>query len=537
MSGLLLAPLLVSGLLLAPLLGLGAFAWSGVGRLLLGSACAGAPVRTVVAEYLIGGLAYATLFGLLAHLSLPFTLAVAVLLAFAALGVWASVRRPRACELRLRLACAAGVVISLAIASATPINPNALDPTTYAYMSSVIFQGGWLSESLAGVPDGEWLRSTGQEGVVTRAPALALLWPAAALGWGLTARTVAGLAGWFLLPTVAALADVLEGYMPLVPRLLLAIGAIGVYNEVTVLVDGQVNQTFALAVSVGAVWSCRFLDSRRAQRVVLGLVGAAVAAGYPEFLAALPLYLVCCGLFGARSVRGLLADGLALTAGWALVQLTTGLRNARFLFEEAAANPSWWPLPSDPTNVGDVWVDVVVERPPPPLLAVLLVPLAWYAWRASRPTGHAPIFCARRLAWLSLAVVPGMAVAWSLVALHGPNPNYATFKLGGWLGPGLFLLAAGLAPLLRPSGRHVLTAGLVVLAAARVLGLAIDTPPKLLLYATSRASPALGSVQAFGAECFVQLGSPDVRDEMAALAASAAAVRGCTPQYLNTPSR
>jgi hypothetical protein len=181
-------------------------------------------------------------------------------------------------------------------------------------MTTVLFHDGWVASNLTGVPDYSGLQGIAQEAVLSRAPSLSLLWPAAALGLSLGARSTAAAAAWFLVPTVAALVDVLHGRAPLLARVVLAIGGIGVFNEVAVLVDGQVNQTFALAVMVATVWGYYWLKSGRARCLLLALAGASVAAGYPEFLPAVPLYLLCCALLRAWGMRNTILDAAALAA-------------------------------------------------------------------------------------------------------------------------------------------------------------------------------------------------------------------------------
>jgi hypothetical protein len=522
---------------LSMLLAVVAFSASGIGRVALAGARADNAVRTVVAEYVVGLLLFSTLLGIAAHLQLPLRPVAGFLGSLALVGLWPAlepnasriVRGSRAPN-DLRARCGIGVVLGVSFfaSQATPVNPGALDPTIYAYMTTVLFHDGWVASNLTGFPDYTWLQATAQEGVLSRAPSLGLLWPAAALGLSLGARSTAAAAAWFLVPTVAALVDVLHGRAPLLARVILAIGGIGVFNEVAVLVDGQVNQTFALAVMVATVWGYRWLDSRRARCLLLALAGASIAAGYPEFLPAVPLYLLCCALLRTGSLRNTILNGAVFASGLLLVQLSTQLENAAYLLRQVEALPEWWPLPTTPNTVAEVWQNIVLERPPPPLLGIVLLPAGWWAWRSTEaPTSR----FSPRLGWLILAALLAALGVWSWLALHSPNQNYATFKLGGWLGPGLFLCAfllTGYAT--RGLGRGLATL-ILVLATTRVLGLVIDAPPKILRYQQNGPAPydwELRSPRGASLDpCLIRPGSDENRTVMRAVAETAAPVRGC----------
>jgi hypothetical protein len=258
------------------------------------------------------------------------------------------------------------------------------------------------------------------------------------------------------------------------------------------------------------------------------LAGASVAAGYPEFLPAVPLYLVCCTLLRPGTLRTTILDAAAFAGGLLLVQLSTQLENALYLVRQVDAEPAWWPLPNTPTNAFEVWQNVLLERPPPALLAFLLLPAGWWAWRSTEGTSSRSSPQPIRLILTALLASVGV---WSWLALQSPNQNYATFKLGGWLGPGLFLCAFVLAGYARPALRRGLGTLILILATTRVLGLVIDAPPKILLYLQS--APAshdweLGAQPGASLDgCLVRLGSDENRAIMRAVAETAAPVRNC----------
>src|SRR5438309_1362051 len=122
-----------------------AFSASGLGHLVMRGSGAGTRVRSVAAEYLIGVLLYSTLFAVAAHVQLPLRIVVALLGCLALASLWPALAPylaragPRGGELRVRLAIAGLVAAAFFVASAIPVNPTALDPTTYAYMTSVLF--------------------------------------------------------------------------------------------------------------------------------------------------------------------------------------------------------------------------------------------------------------------------------------------------------------------------------------------------------------------------------------------------------------
>jgi hypothetical protein len=189
-------------------------------------------------------------------------------------------------------------------------------------------------------------------------------------------------------------------------------------------------------------------------------------------------------------MRNTILNAAAFAGGLLLVQLRTRLENAAYLVRQVDAAPEWWPLPNTPTNVVEVWQNILLERPPPAVLALLLLPAGWWVWRSTEAT---PPRLSPQLVRVILTALLASVGVWSWLALRSPNQNYATFKLGGWLGPGLFLCAfllAGYAT--RALGRGLATL-VLVLATTRVLGLAMDAPPKILRYQQGSPAPRAGS--------------------------------------------
>src|SRR5207237_1755603 len=91
-----------------------------------------------------------------------------------------------------------------------------------------------------------------------------------------------------------------------------------------------------------------------------------------------------------------------------------------------------------------------------------------------------------------LCEMAALAAAWSWLILQAPNANYATFKIGGWIGPGLVILAWQFARRVNPFVGKPLAAAVLGLAMLRSLGMAANVASLVLNYAGGPA-PALSS--------------------------------------------
>src|SRR5262249_40143574 len=149
---------------------------------------------------------------------------------------------------------------------------------------------------------------------------------------------------------LVVLIDVLPSDLPLPTRSILALGGIGAFNVTSVLVGGQANQAFAVAVGLVAVWLYRSLDNSATRCAALVLAAAAIAAGYPEFLAVLPLYYLCMLLVRPFTWREAIGASLSLAAGVAIIAASSRLANLAHLVGQTSAAPLWWPLDRDPSN-------------------------------------------------------------------------------------------------------------------------------------------------------------------------------------------
>ena len=502
----------------AALLGLLAFGCSGLGRQILRqrSCRLASPNRRLVAEYSLGLLLYVSVFGLLAQISGDGRAAATLVAGCVALGT-ASLGRAIACKRRALLAV---VITLIALATGTtPVNLSAADGWNYAYLAATLFRGDWLTANMVGTANADSLRALTHVGTFTRAAPLALLWPAAALGWPIDARTVASLGALLLVGAAALIADLFRGLAPLGARVLLAVAALGAFNVTAVLTGGQVNQPFAIAVCVAMAWLCWYVENERVSWLVLVLCGAAIACGYPEFLVGVPAYLLCVVVLRRAPVREFAVMVAWLAAGVALAELTTGLQGMEYLLTQATADPQWWPLPGDPVNPVDEWAAVLVQRVPPRLSLVLIVPALWLGWRLSAPAGRPSLW--------PLACAAALIAGWSMLLTHAANANYATFKLLGWVSPGLLLLV-WLARPARPTWLvQAFTAGLLAVAAVRTLGVGAELYGIWPLYSGPPISNPVWRVEAASGSCALTVDAGTLVVLEAAVAGSAAPARGC----------
>ena len=514
----------------AVLVACGAFCASGLGRLLLGRVSIENPLRALAAQSLAGFFAYSALFGLAAHARLPFAAALVLCAALGVAALYGCTRsagpEPRHGPLRLLLAALAGASF-LAFASVKSLLGGG-DPLNYAYLATVMFRDAWVREWIAHLPAYGALTSLQEVTALTRAPAVAALWLPAALGWNLDANRVTATSAWFLALAVVLLADTLSGFAPPLVRLILAAGGVGAFNAVSAVTFGQLNQSVALVAALAAVWCCRFSEAPRARLVTLGIMGNVLVAAYPEFLPAVPLYFGCIVLLRRTSFRGAACEAAVITLGALLVQASTRLASARYLLGQRFAAPLAWPLPAAPGNVAEVWSTILLERARWAWLLPALIGVVLYVWKSApqKPPAR-PAGAAVRAVLIGLALMAGM---WSWAALRSGNINYATFKLGGWLGPGLFLLGWLLLPPAGPTARRVLAAALLTLAVGRAADLGgelrrMTAFPTWIVWRPQLWT--LGGPGAGGANCVVSAASARADVLEAAITESGAPAHGC----------
>jgi len=266
----------------AAAIGLVAFATGGLGRIALASSgCLGkSQLREFAAEVAIGILGFCMVLGALSELNAPLQaviVVVGVLLVAGLVSLVVEVIRAGRSSV-LRIGVAVVLSVSLLIAGFTPVNPGAADPVNYAYITATLFRPDWVPANLGALPNSSWYVDLAREGMLVRSAAVALLWPPAVWGLGLEARSVASLAAWLTAISFLLLIDLLHGQAPLLVRAVLAAGGLGAFNSTAVLVGGQVNQAFAIASILAAVWLYRWLPTASSRTAVLFLTGAAITA-------------------------------------------------------------------------------------------------------------------------------------------------------------------------------------------------------------------------------------------------------------------
>src|SRR5262249_51162745 len=159
---------------------------------------------------------------------------------------------------------------------------------------------------------------------------------------------------------------------------------------------------------------------------------AAIASGYPEFLAALPLYYLCLLLVRPFTWREAVFAGLSLGGGVVVAAATSRLGNLAQILIQSTNTTFWWPLESDPTTPAEQWWAILFQRLPPRAALLAILPAIWFGWR-TRPRQSS--FALPRTKLLAIAAALGLlVVVWSLVLSRATNVNYATFKIGGWVG-------------------------------------------------------------------------------------------------------
>jgi hypothetical protein len=336
---------------------------------------------------------------------------------------------------------------------------------------------------------------------------------------------VTQVAAWFLGVAFVLLVDILSGLAPLLARVMLAAGGIGAFNVASVLTAGQVNQPVALVATLTAVWVCRFTDAPRTRLLTLVLVGYVLAAGYPEFLIAVPLYFGCIVVLRSTSWRRVMSESIAIPLGVLFAHLTTGFTSHRYIASQSSAAPEWHPLASSPQGVVGLWARVLLQHRPHWWLVLIVIFVGLYLWRSKAKA--TPLEGTEIAMWRVVGIgLTFMAGLWSWAVLGAGNINYATFKMSSWLGPGLSLLGWASLQHSRPAVRWALGTMLLTVAVFRCVVLPGQLPTMSRLSAwhpvwTKEIGPGEDS------RCVVRAVSQRYDVVLRAIAESAAPARGC----------
>ena len=176
----------------------------------------------------------------------------------------------------------------------------------------------------------------------------------------------------------------------------------------------------------------------------------------------------------------------------------------------------------------ELWTAVVFQRTLPlwvvALVIALAVPVAFATLRRPLPT-----VIPSKLAKPAVGAVVVLVILWSVLVFRRPNVNYATFKLGGWIGPGLLLLCWHFAQYSGRSTRTAILSLVVVISTFRVVALGVDAAGKITDYAIPVTLPIWSREEIQGV-CTVSAAADEPRALMVAIAGSSAPHRHCTIQ-------
>jgi hypothetical protein len=299
------------------------------------------------------------------------------------------------------------------------------------------------------------------------------------------------------------------------------IGGMGVYNAISILSGGQLQQAFAVFVALGCLWLAREAP-RRPAAILFGIGGFLLSASYPEFLVAVPLYSLVFAIIVGQSLRATATQFGGLIAGFAVQTLLTQGASFWHLVIQSSALPGWAPVPNPPDWPGAVLADIILQTRPP-LLTLPLVGLAGIAaWTRWRPSHHSETVPRHAMILLALS-----SLVWVLALVRTSNLDYAVFKLGGWLGPGIVLLCFWLANALRGQPQRLAQSVAFMFAVARLVSAAYGGNEVLAL---DRAvtEPQWPREQRPDGGCQVSVETSRVSLTVGAIAGSAAPFHDCS---------
>jgi hypothetical protein len=513
------SPLLAEATSVA-LLAVGASGW---GRLIPQGWLADGAKSRVATSYLVGWLLFGSLYAIGATLHPPLGVAVWCTAVAAGLGLLFLARvtwSDRSSLVRhgiVGLAIAAYWVLGATIAG----NEAAIDPWFYAASPFILFESDWLATNISALPNAVELANALQIVAFSRASASVALWPIALVSDGIGVGQVVQAGVGLLLIACWLCADLVRRSAELWVAALLGVGAIGVFNVIAIVPGGQLQQAVALLTALSCLWLGTALASAWRVAVVQGVGGFLLSSTYPEFLIALPLYAALLAVLRRQPPRETLVQVAALAGGFAAYQAFSGGASLMYMLGQSTAAPGWSPLQPVPRSPLELIVAVVLQTRPP-FVALLVVAVAGALfWMRRRP--QAPWSVPRH----AFVLVGLGCVVWALAVLRSPKPDYAVFKLGGWLGPGIILLAWFCAGALAANKRRFARTCVVVFVAARSAALLYAGQELLHVGRVELAQQWPREFTPDGG-CSVQVDTREVFRTAAGIAASAAPFRGCS---------
>jgi hypothetical protein len=484
--------------------------------------------RGLAADFVVGALILAAVYGTAVQLNATLPQAIVGTFVFLVIGGVCLVRATltRTANVATRALIGATIGLVWIVSSALAGNAGAADPWSYAALPFLAFSHDWIAQTVDQAPGAASVMGSVASVQATRAAATTALWPIAALGRGLGVAQVTQAGVGLLIVSACLLADMLRrGLGTTWAAVAAGVGGVGLYNVLAILTGGQVQQAFALTVVLASVW----LATKALQPVThLGICmlgGYVLAATYPEFLVVLPLYVLALAVELRAGLRWAVFYFAAAVAGWALDQVVTLGQLLGYVVGQSGAAPGWAPLPRTPESPLEIAVDLVLQTRPPLITLPLVAILSWFFfWRRGGAQSEAPPV--QRYAIVGLV---GLAVIWAAVIARSGNLNYSVFKLGGWIGPGLLLIAVPFAASLPASaGRAALTV-LVGLAVARTVSLAYGGHEVIGFGRVDLAQTYPRYTSDTGG-CVVHIDERDADDVLASVAGSAAPYYGCQLQ-------
>jgi hypothetical protein len=219
-----------------------------------------------------------------------------------------------------------------------------VDPFHYAFGTAVAFHQDWVAQQSGNLTGIDLPFEAMRLNVaVSRAASLTPLWSGVLLNGTVTLAQVYQASAWLLAITVLLLADVLRFPSNLLPRLMLAAGAVGIYHLGSVAI-GEINQAYGVLVMVLTVWLLQNLRGSLARCGAVALASAALLLGYPEIFIAPPLYVLAALTVGAASLGKAPLLLLSAILGAFVVALVIGMNYIEHMRLQSIGGTAFEPL-------------------------------------------------------------------------------------------------------------------------------------------------------------------------------------------------
>src|SRR5262249_46868706 len=145
-----------------------------------------------------------------------------------------------------------------------------------------------------------------------------------------------------------------ERALPMGVGVLLGFAGVGILNLISVLSGGQIQQAMALAVGLACTWLASASAVGWRSALPFGIGAFIIAATYPEFLVAMPLYVVVVSLAHQHTAAMTARLLIGLGAGFRAGEVLRGGGPLAYVLTQSGASPGWAPLPFTPATPFDV---------------------------------------------------------------------------------------------------------------------------------------------------------------------------------------